>query len=92
MSQVITFKDGTRTELNVHAFGLKSDLKPFTVVMCKRDHQGNKTSEHFPPFASANPKAMEAAVLRSMSKKEKKQDIYATPDDEQPLSEWRNGK
>lgn len=82
MSQLITFKDKTTLELNVHAFGLKSDAKPFELVMCKRDPAGNKTGKRFPGFKSKNPAAMEAALLRSMHRKEKKVDVYAVPDEE----------
>lgn len=49
----------------------------FELVMHDRDEEGNKLPTKRKVYAGANPRAVEATFLKSLSQKEKAVDVYA---------------
>lgn len=74
----IDLADGTFVAVPLSACNLVPKSPPrFELVMCERDHRGNKLEKKSRVYAGNHPPAVEATFLRSLSDTEKTRDVYA---------------
>lgn len=75
--QKIQLEDGEVLELNLGAMSVKANPAKFELVMCERDARGKKLNRSSRVYRGNHAPAVEATLLRAMSKDEKVADVYS---------------